>query len=251
MLPAFVGPDRQRELIRLALCEQARDNETNLHVHYHLPEQGLWNAHLDSCIHSKETTVQPKGTPSGEQPKEGPRQLVDNAEASPETFNLIMSTPKPPQSPSGTLEPASASALMYKLRWANIGWFYHWGTKQYDFSKPRAPVDSIIKDLCRDAVETIDWDQVFLGSENEWDEAGPEWKTWNETYGESVKSSLGPSTEVASRTRRRDRQLLSGKSRWLHFISLVSNTLMTLKDTLMGHVDRSEVCATSPLVSIS
>lgn len=191
VLPAFADPDRQRELIRWALCEQARDNETNLHVHYHLPQQGLWNAHLDSRILSKEITVQPKGTPSGDRPKEGPRQLVDNAEASPETFNFIMSTPKPPQSPSGTLEPMSASALMYKLRWANIGWFYHWGTKQYDFSRPRAPVDSIAKDLCRDAVESIDWDQVFLRSENEWDEAGPEWKNWNETYGESIKSNLG------------------------------------------------------------
>ena len=184
VLPAFVDPDRQRELIRWALCKQARDNETNLHAHYHLPEQGLWNAHLDAQLLSEEITVQPKGTPSGEQHNQGPRQLVDNTEASPETFNLIMSTPKPPQSPSGTLEPTSASALMYKLRWVNIGWFYHWGTKQYDFTRPRAPVDRIVKDLCQDAVGAVDWDQVFMGSENEWNELGPEWKTWDETYGE-------------------------------------------------------------------
>ncbi len=183
MLPSFVDPDRQRELIRWALCTHARDNETNLHAHYNLPEQGLWNAHLDS----REIIVQPKGSSSGEQQKQGPRQLVDNTPATPETFDIIMSTPKPLQSPSATLDPTPASALMYKLRWANIGWFYHWGTKQYDFTRPRAPVDGIIRDLCRDAVETVDWDQVFQGSESEWGEAGPEWKTWHETYGGRIK----------------------------------------------------------------
>ncbi|KAK2466967.1 hypothetical protein APHAL10511_001225 [Amanita phalloides] len=217
VLPSFIGADLQRELIRWALCKQVRDNETNLHVHYHLPEQGLWNAHLESRLCSKETIMQPKRCTSDDQPKSGPRQLVDNTAAAPETFDRIIATPKPPQSPSTTLGPASASALLYKLRWANIGWSYHWGIKQYDFTKPRAHVDSIIKDLCRDVVEFVDWDQVFHGSESKWGIAGPEWKIWNETY----EPDAG-----------------------------IVNFYQT-RDTLMGHVDRSEVCATSPLVSIS
>ncbi|KAF8628479.1 hypothetical protein AX15_003990 [Amanita polypyramis BW_CC] len=214
LLPSFVDADRQRELIRWVLCNHIRDNETNLHTHYHIPQEGLWNAHLNSRFHS---LVQPKASPSHPRPSSGPRQLVNNTAATPETFDLILSAPKPPQAPSPTLNPASASALMYKLRWANIGWFYHWGSKQYDFTRPRAPVDNIIGDLCRGAVELIDWHRVFQDLECEWGEERPSWKTWDETY--------EPDAGIVNFYQERD--------------------------TLMGHVDRSEVCATSPLVSIS
>lgn len=218
ILPSFANANLQRELVQWALCKHARDNETNLHVHYHLPEEGLWNSHLD-CRQGlrSETIIQPKASTSGEQPPPGPRQLVNNTAATPETLDQILSTPKPPPAPAASLNPVSTSSLIYKLRWANIGWFYHWGTKQYDFTKPRAPVDSIVRDLCRSTVDIIDWDKVFQGTEDNWGKAGPEWKTWDQTY--------EPDAGIVN--------------------------FYQVRDTLMGHVDRSEVCATSPLVSIS
>ncbi|KAF8636574.1 hypothetical protein AX17_003385 [Amanita inopinata Kibby_2008] len=218
IIPAFVNAGDQIKLIRWALCKHIRHNETNLDVHYALPQEGLWNAHLSSQNDtSKEFIVQPKTSPPAAELPSGPRQLVNNIPATPETFSLILSTPKLPPTPSPTLSPISASALLHKLRWANIGWFYHWGTKQYDWTRPKVPVDDIIRDLCQSAVEVVNWDQVFQGTEDGWGEPDPEWKTWAETY----EPDAG-----------------------------IVNFYQT-KDTLMAHVDRSEVCATSPLVSIS
>lgn len=73
---------------------------------------------------------------------------------------------------------------MFKLRWANIGFFYHWGTKQYDFTRRQAGVDSNIRAVCQSAVSTVDWEDIFGDSDpSDWGDTADEWKTWNETYG--------------------------------------------------------------------
>ncbi|KAJ7285931.1 hypothetical protein C8J57DRAFT_1663405 [Mycena rebaudengoi] len=152
--------------------------ETNLDIHYVLPEEGLW---------------------------------TDN-------FLALSATPKPPSAPSPTAQPIRASALLCKLRWANIGWYYHWGTKQYDFTKGKGKIDDLLRDVCQSAVNAVDWNQVYGPDDtSDWGDAGPEWMTWSENY----EPDAG-----------------------------IVNFYQT-KDTLMAHVDRSEVCATSPLVSIS
>ncbi|KAG6889300.1 hypothetical protein C0995_001956 [Termitomyces sp. Mi166 len=193
ILPSFVSKVQQRELIRWSLCDQARENETNLDIHYSLPPEGLWNAWLESQQDpNKDVAVQPKatqGSPATSEPP-GPRQLVNNTPATPDNFSAISITPKPSPAPSATVKPALLSELLFKLRWANIGWFYHWGTKQYDFTKGKGAIAPHLRNLCRDAVATVDWRQVYGETDGDW-------------------------------------------------------------DTLMAHVDRSEVCATSPLVSIS
>ncbi|KAF8078005.1 hypothetical protein FPV67DRAFT_1615190 [Lyophyllum atratum] len=219
ILPSFVSPEKQRELVRWSLCDQAcYPNETNLDIHYVLPQDGVWNTWLSSRHdHSKDITVQPKaieGSPATQEPP-GRRQLVNNTPASPNNFSSISATPKPPQAPSTTVKPALTSELVYKLRWANIGWYYHWGTKQYDFTKGKGSIDPLVRDLCRDAVAFVDWKQIY--TDTNWGEDQLGWTTWNETY----EPDAG-----------------------------IVNFYQT-KDTLMGHVDRSEVCATSPLVSIS
>ncbi|KAE9406333.1 hypothetical protein BT96DRAFT_987480 [Gymnopus androsaceus JB14] len=43
LLPAFLSPKKQRELVRWSLEEHSHTpNETNLDVHYLLPSKGLW-----------------------------------------------------------------------------------------------------------------------------------------------------------------------------------------------------------------
>ncbi|KAG5727671.1 GTPase-activating protein gyp7 [Termitomyces sp. T112] len=216
ILPSFVSKEQQRELIRWSLCDQARENETNLDIHYSLPPQGLWNAWLESQRDaSKDITVQPKsiqGSPTTQEPP-GPRQLVNNTPATPDNFSAISVTPKPPPAPSATIKAAQLSELLFKLRWANIGWFYHWGAKQYDFTKGQGAIDQRLRNLCKDAVAAVDWKQIYSEADGDW----TDWTTWNESY----EPDAG-----------------------------IVNFYQT-KDTLMAHVDRSEVCATSPLVSIS
>ncbi|KAJ6547479.1 hypothetical protein B0H19DRAFT_954661 [Mycena capillaripes] len=223
LLPGFLPPEKQRELVRWSLADHARHpNETNLDIHYILPEDGLWTvyerARADS---SQDICVQPRAS-SSELPlaedAPGPRQLINNTPATPDNFLALSATPKPPTAPSTTAQPTPASALLYKLRWANIGWYYHWGTKQYDFTKGKGKIDDVLGDVCRNAVNAVDWNQVYGPSDtSDWGEGGPEWKTWDKDY----EPDAG-----------------------------IVNFYQT-KDTLMAHVDRSEVCATSPLVSVS
>jgi alkylated DNA repair protein alkB family protein 1 len=193
VLPSFVSPPDQKRLVRWALCDQARENETNLDAHYILPEEGLWNTYIKSqkCS-SEDVLIQPRALTSPAQATPelpGPRKLVANTPASPETFQNLSASPKPPPSPSPTVLPSSCSALIRKLRWANVGWSYHWGTKQYDFAKGNGTVSPEIRNICRNAVELVDWDEIFGDSSDldaEWGAGGPDWQTWTETYGDMI-----------------------------------------------------------------
>ena len=200
LLPSFVSPETQRDLVRWSLRDHARHpNATNLDTHYILPDRGLWN----SLIHTRENNLEEEivypraSAPSPPSPSSasssassipelpGPRQLISNIPASPSTFPLLSSTPKLPSSPSASVHPLPTSAIMPKLRWANIGWFYHWGTKQYDFTKGKQPVSDAYRIVCKDAVESVHWDEVFRREDVEgWGEEGPDWHTWRDSYGE-------------------------------------------------------------------
>jgi hypothetical protein len=184
-------------MIRWALAEHARHpNETNLDAHYLIPKEGIWGTYLQSRNPpGHEMLVQPRAAEpnsasSGAPEPAGPRVLVDNTPASTTNFTTLAATPKPPPAPSMTIKPAPPSVLLPKLRWANIGWSYHWGTKQYDFARERGAIDSGLRDLCKGAVALVNWQQVYGNSENNWGENEPSWSSWNETYGISV--SLKP-----------------------------------------------------------
>lgn len=129
LLPGFLSHEKQKELVRWSLTDHARHpNETNLDIHYTLPDEGLWTA----CERARrgpceEIWVQPRASTSELQPaaaKEarGPRQLVNNTPATPDNFVELYNSPKLPSSPSTTVQPTLATALLPKLRWANIGW---------------------------------------------------------------------------------------------------------------------------------
>lgn len=89
--------------------------------------------------------------------------------------------------------------MLPKLRWANIGWSYHWGSKSYDFSRPVAPFPKDVKDICQRAVKAVNWPEIWGKSaedsnleldEAEWGSEGPDWQSWAEYYGESNHSEL-------------------------------------------------------------
>jgi len=168
---------------------------------------------VDSLIQPRK----PSETISVDYDPVGPRKLINNHPATPTNFFDIAASPKPPQASSATVRPATPSELLLKLRWANIGWFYHWGTKQYDFAQGPGTIHPLLKCICKDAVAAVEWQTVYGNTNLNWEESEPGWKTWNETY--------EPDAGIVN--------------------------FYQIKDTLMAHVDRSEVCATSPLVSLS
>ncbi|CAL1703646.1 unnamed protein product [Somion occarium] len=224
LLPSFVSPQEQRRLVQWSLKDHARHpNETNLDTHYILPHDGLWNSFLRSRNEgSPEEQIQPRASVLDSSPQliqdSGPRPLISNVPVSKSNFIPLITTPKLPAPPSLTVKPTLVSALIPKLRWANIGWYYHWGTKQYDFSRGKIDVDPVISNVCKKTVSTVPWAEVHGNTQNAdgWSD-DEHWSTWNDSY----EPDAG-----------------------------IVNFYQT-KDTLMAHVDRSEVCATSPLVSIS
>ena len=187
LLPGFIAPDEQRHLLRWSLRDQARSpNDTNLDVHYILPQDGLWNAYIAARKDNRpEVLVQPRLAQGHQSPETaGPRKLIDNIPVLPDNYLLLSASPKDSATPSPTARPSPPSALIPKLRWANIGWSYHWGSKQYDFAKGKGSVEPRVRELCKRAVGSVPWEQVFVdGDDISWGENGAEWRSWADTYG--------------------------------------------------------------------
>jgi alkylated DNA repair protein alkB family protein 1 len=103
-----------------------------------------------------------------------------------ENFDELRLVPKPPPIPSNTASPLPLSAILPKLRWSNIGHFYHWGTKSYEFDREHIPVPDDIRNICRDAVNSLKWEEVWKDGANhksgDWGPDGPDWKDWHETF---------------------------------------------------------------------
>lgn len=210
ILPAFVSHDEQRDLIRSSLRDQARNpNETNLDAHYNVPDEGVWTV-WENYWHDKRhdpsateiqiypkagasptTYAQPYSPPSSETR----RTLVDNVAASINTLVTLLATPKPPPEPSSTLTPIPISQALLKMRWANIGRSYHWGTKSYDFKKQLGRFPEDVRHICKRAVRAVDWKDVWGGADQahgDWGDEGEDWDTWHDSYGRPiVECSLG------------------------------------------------------------
>ncbi|CAE6458406.1 unnamed protein product, partial [Rhizoctonia solani] len=225
LLPCFVAPTTQRSLVTRCLKEHARfPNESNLDAHYQIPRNGLWND-WERVVEQRERMADPGFDIEVEtkwkddlpleayHPPDASRTLVENEPGSLDTFDS-----KRAPMPSSTLPPSTVSQLVPKLRWSNIGLNYHWGTKSYDFERERVPFPEDIREICVDAVKRVDWADVWEGVADgmEWKD-GVDWDIWEQTY----EPDAGIINFYQSR------------------------------DTLMGHVDRSEISSTTPLVSIS
>ena len=178
LLRSFLNPQEQQSLIRNALRDYAKyPNETNLDTHYLLPRQGLWQSKDLSVVHPR-----PALTAGAAPPPPTQRELVDNP---PGELSEISAVPKPPSAPSPNLVATSATDLIPKLRWANLGYFYHWGTKSYDFTREQVPCPQDVKEVCQRAVRAVDWNIVWSELDRDdpgWGEGGPDWQTWHETY---------------------------------------------------------------------
>lgn len=197
ILPGYLAPEYQRDLVRWCLSEHARPpNITNLDAHYVVPEEGIWSIFCRTASVSGKSTI--------------PIKRRSSTKADADDHKNEAEPPDPPQSRHSELKdkiddgdrPVSVSALtadvthatafelLPKLRWANIGWFYNWGTKQYDFDLGRIDVEEPVRSICKEIVQFIDWSEVFerqnsLSSGRQSNtETDDSWKDWETTYGE-------------------------------------------------------------------
>jgi alkylated DNA repair protein alkB family protein 1 len=180
--------EEQRKLIFFALSDYTRFNETNLHAHYNLPD-GLWQQHAsksNALIYPNAQLVSPSTRYAQEEP--GPRKLVNNK---PGELAVLHSHTlgKLPPPPSTQAQPATASELVLRLRWANLGYLYHWGSKSYDFSKPTYPVPELIRLLSEQVVQEIDWSDVWSDS-HAWIDGEAEWQSWGSQFCKCILSFL-------------------------------------------------------------
>jgi alkylated DNA repair protein alkB homolog 1 len=161
-----------------------------------VPPDGLWNeweTYTSKAANgptTPEPIVQPKhaeeGTPAQTEVGSGRRQPINNTPASMANFEEMRAVPKPAPAPSNTAPSLPLSAVLPKLRWSNIGHFYHWGTKSYEFDREHIPVPDDIRDICQDAVNSLNWEEVWKDDADrkigDWGADGPDWKEWHETF---------------------------------------------------------------------
>ena len=201
ILPAFLSPRQQRDLIRACLRNHARaPNENNLNIHYAVLPNGLWREWeaYTSRATSDSTTPEPivqskheeKEMDAQMEVESGRRQLINNAPANVDNFEEMRAVPKPAPTPSNTTSPLPLSAILLKLRWSNIGHFYHWGTKSYEFDREYIPIPEEIRNICQDAVNSLKWEEVWKdGADHksgDWGDDGPDWNDWHETFCEFI-----------------------------------------------------------------
>ncbi|CDZ96363.1 DNA alkylation damage repair protein [Phaffia rhodozyma] len=261
ILPGYFSPERQRLLVKSCLQIHTQPpNKTNLDTHFHLPpsplfpssplsddgcktpSSSLWSLYTSSLhSHPPEDPLVPTRASSLEDDsssEEGSKQkfvripptrtLIENLPGE-DFLNTVASDGKReilPVEPSKTVRPKPISKLIRELRWTNIGLFYDWTSKSYDFDTP-IPFPDDIDMISRQIVsKDIDWSLVYGslgvdGTPSSKDENGMElervkWEQWND-----YKPDAG-----------------------------IINFYQP-DDTLMAHVDRSELDAHRPLVSVS
>lgn len=191
-MPGYLSPQDQRELIKASLDNARSPNENNLDTHYNVPAEGLWAA-WKTFNHERiynpgsvEPIVETKTPTDSVMQTESKRTLIENKPASVENFEDMQAMAKLPAPPSSTLTPLPLSSILPRLRWSNIGHFYHWGTKSYQFDREHIPIPSDIKSVCQRAVRAIPWNHVWSNaadiSAGEWELASPDFDQWHETY---------------------------------------------------------------------
>lgn len=147
-----------------------------------------------------------------------------------------------------TTKPATALAILAKLRWATIGYNYDWNTLLYDLSPATtSPVPESIQTIARDVVGLLS--PTYPRSKAE---------------AETLESDIGSPEAICSRTGRKLPlpELYASQREEFEKHRRTNPTNSYNPDagiinfyppssTLTGHVDRSEINLYAPLVSIS
>lgn len=218
IIPRAISPRDQRGLIKNCLRKTTKKpNVNNLDTHYVLPDKGLWYHYEQSrqSANHKDIMVQTvAGTNSHrivEDKSACSRKLITDPAVTIETPIDVLKATKEAPVPSDSVKPEPAADLFYKLRWTNLGLMYHWTSKSYKLEE--------VFDRGPQTIIPVPADLASLAL--------------------IVLSAVPP-------------ELIPPNEDWSNFRpeSGIVN-FYQLKNTLMGHVDQSELVENKPLVSLS
>ncbi|WVR05994.1 alkylated DNA repair protein AlkB [Kwoniella sp. DSM 27419] len=216
LIPGYLSASAQLDLLHSSLTEfTLPPNPLSLTTHYDLPPDlfNLYTTASDTLINPKHLN-QPKEERVNSRATNEGRRLIETEPASVLGYDEIVARNKTwtGDVPSDKLNSRTADQLMRELRWANLGWVYQWSTKSYDFSRDEPiPFPPSVANLCSEVVASIPWHSIY-GTETAF-----RWDSWPDDY--------APDTGIVN--------------------------FYQLNDTLMAHVDRSELDPARPLVSVS
>lgn len=189
IIPRAISEENQRQLIRASLEQYILINETNLHSHYLIPSSGIWELYRTGNAQLIPPRASELGSNTSYEPNmRGPRRLIENRSGDVKESLKASNELKLPSAPSLAAKPKSAAELLPRLRWANLGHSYHWGSKSYDFSKQHPPLPQEVREICRSLVSGVDWDDLW-SKRTEEVRAGlneEDWRDWSDNYGGSM-----------------------------------------------------------------
>lgn len=73
-------------------------------------------------------------------------------------------------------------------------------------------IDPDLRSVCKDAVRSVDWRKIHGLQDPGWGPDGPDWNTWDNSYGTKDFDHVISLDHVMYRTRRWDCELLPRKS---------------------------------------
>lgn len=220
IIPNLLTPSAQRRLIKNCLRRTTkRPNLNNLDTHYDLPQDGLWyhyeqhHTNKDGRPPLEVKTLVDSGLAATQkfEKLENSRKLITNDAISSNSSIEVLSAPKDAPPPSASLKSDTAPNLMLKMRWTNLGLMYHWTSKSYHFEE--------VFEKGLDAMIKVPSDLAQL----------------SKTLLRAIPKSLVPVNQ--------DWSTFLPESGIVNFYQL--------RNTLMGHIDQSELVEDQPLVSLS
>lgn len=224
VIPNAFTPQAQRSLIKKCLTEYPRPpNTSNLDTHYVIPKSGIWplyvaqeNGNLqptDPDYYIPKKILEDSDIDTTTYSDSEEEKLIEKpaVTACSVDFKPVISNPKPDPLPAPGVPLLPPAEMLRKMRWITLGYQYHWTTKTYHLDR-RYPFPEDVSDLTKAVVTAVE----NVGYD------GKEGEAWKNTYkGADFNAEAG-----------------------------VINYYQ-YRDTLMGHVDRSELNMEAPLVSLS
>ncbi|KAI9021723.1 hypothetical protein CLU79DRAFT_702891 [Phycomyces nitens] len=228
-IPNPFTPQAQRHLVKQCVSQYTLSPSTsNLDTHYVTPPNGFWDLYerehiqdlkpgdADYFVPKKaESSKSEQGYGSDSEEEQDnntslKKEVTPMPTACSTEFQPIQMQPKPDPPPAPTVPLLSPCELFRKMRWTTIGCHYHWPTKTYHLDR-RFSVPKDVADLTQAVAHAVEGVGYHKDKKFAWT---------NEYLGSDFKAEAG-----------------------------VVNYYQ-YRDTLMGHVDRSELNMDAPLVSL-
>ncbi|KAJ1990111.1 hypothetical protein H4R33_001829 [Dimargaris cristalligena] len=265
-IPNPFTPAAQRQLIKDCLRTHAvPPAKSNLDALYDLPAQGLWRLHEQSICEgwapppahhgdAENGNMEDKeGDYRGQIPRKAKTPTVPapdarySAESTSSTDTHHQLGPPPPASQLAANGGAPVGQLVPKLRWVTLGYQYNWSNKEYFLDAPQPFPDDIARlaQTVVAAIHNIGYECVPPASSSP--EALPDSPAQLSTAGVNGNSQY---TQYHT-TDSADKGYIHQYSPELFKPEAGVINYYQARDSLMAHVDRSEINMTAPLVSLS